>query len=228
MRLALPSAAFWRAIGVQVVMALPLALLVWRWGMLLAGGDPDASRALGLTAEPVDHTINYLGLWAIRSLCLTLAITPLRRVTHWGWLAAWRRPLGLWCFAYASVHLSVYFGLDLLGSPSELVKDVIKHKFILLGMAGWLLLLPLALTSTRGMIRRLGGRRWQALHRLIYGTAVLVAIHFIMRVKGFQIEPWIYAGVLGGLLLFRLVPTLRASFARRRALAVSATPAKSE
>jgi len=211
----LPSAVFLRRWGVQLAMALPLALLVWRWGLLLQGGDPEASRALGLTAEPVDHTINYLGLWAIRSLCLTLAITPLRRIRALAWLAGWRRPLGLWCFAYASLHLTVNFGLDLLGSFSELVKDVLKHKFILLGMAGWLLLLPLALTSTRGMIRRLGARRWQRLHRLIYGVAVLVAIHFILRVKGFQIEPWLYAALLGGLLLMRVVPRARGRLAWR-------------
>ena len=205
-----PSAVFLRRWGVQLAMALPLALLVWRWVELLQGGD---ARALGLSSEPVDHTINYLGLWAIRSLCLTLAITPLRRIRALAWLAAWRRPLGLWCFAYASLHLTVYFGLDLLGSVDDLVKDVLKHKFILLGMAGWLMLLPLALTSTRGMIRRLGGRRWQRLHRLVYGVAVLVGIHFILRVKGFQIEPWLYAALLGGLLLMRVVPRARGRLA---------------
>ena len=210
----LPSAVFLRRWGVQLAMALPLALLVWRWGLLLQGGDPEASRALGLTAEPVDHTINYLGIWALRSLCLTLAITPLRRIRGLAWLAGWRRPLGLWCFAYASLHLAVYFGLDLLGSLDDLVKDVLKHKFILLGMAGWLLLLPLALTSTRGMIRRLGARRWQRWHRLVYGVAGLVAIHFILRVKGFQIEPWLYAALLAGLLLVRVGPVLRARGAR--------------
>lgn len=205
----LPTAAL-RRWGVQLAMALPLALLACRWGALLAGGD---ARALGLSAEPVAHTINYLGIWALRSLWLTLAISPLRWITGLlglgglGWLAAWRRPLGLWCFAYASLHLAVYFGLDQLGSLTALGKDVLKHRFILLGMAGWCLLLPLALTSTRGSIRRLGARRWQWLHRLTYGAAGLVAIHFILRVKGFQVAPWLYAGVLAALLLARLAPT---------------------
>ena len=204
---AVPSVAFLRRWGVQLVMALPLALLVWRWAGVVRGGEP---RLLGLSAEPVDFTINFLGLWALRSLWLTLAITPLRRLTGWVWLAPWRRPLGLWCFAYASLHLAVYFGLDLLGSVTALLKDVAKHPFILLGMAGWSLLLPLALTSTRGMIRRVGARRWQALHRLAYAVALLVSGHFILRVKGFQPEPWVYAALLAVLLGARGLMALRA------------------
>ncbi len=196
----------WRRWGVQVAMGLPLLLLAVAWARLIAGGD---ARALGLSAEPVNHTINYLGLWALRALWLTLAITPLRRFTGWNWLVAWRRPLGLWCFAYASLHLAVYFGLDQLGSVSSLVRDVIKHKFILLGMAAWLLLLPLAITSTRGMIRRLGGRRWQRLHQLVYVAGVLVSVHYILRVKGFQVTPWVYAAVLALLLGVRLAARFR-------------------
>ena len=200
------SLAGLRRWGVQVAMALPLALLAWRWAGLLQGGD---ARALGLSAEPVDYTINHLGLWALRSLLLTLSITPLRRMTGWSWLAAWRRPLGLWCFTYASLHLLVYFGLDQLGSVMALAKDVAKHKFILLGFAGWCLLLPLAITSTRGMVRRLGARRWQRLHRLAYTTAVLVSVHFILRVKGFQPAPYVYAGVLAVLLALRVLARFR-------------------
>lgn len=218
MRPALPSAAFVRRWGVQVAMALPLALLLWRWVGLAQGGDP---RALGLSAEPVAHTINYLGIWALRSLCLTLAITPLRRVIRLNWLAAWRRPLGLWCFAYASLHLSVYFVLDQFGSISSLLKDVAKHPFILLGMAGWTLMLPLALTSTHWAIRRIGGRGWQRLHRLVYGTAVVAAIHFILRVKGFQVTPWIYALLLAALLLVRLIPALAKRVSRGGATMVA-------
>jgi hypothetical protein len=122
-----------------------------------------------------------------------------------GWLAPLRRPIGLWCFAYATLHLSVYFGLNLLGSLEELAKEIAKHPFILFGMAAWALVLPLALTSTRASIRRLGAKRWQTLHRLIYGAAVLAAVHFILRVKGFQIEPWIYAAVAALLVLARVV-----------------------
>lgn len=193
--------------GVHSVMALPLALLVGRWGAAILLGDP---RAAGLSAEPVAHTINFLGLWALRSLLLTLAVTPVRRLTGWNWLAPLRRPLGLWCFAYASLHLAVYFGLDQLGALSLLWKDVVKRPFILFGMATWLLLLPLALTSTRSAIKRIGAKNWQLLHRLAYVAAALASVHFILRVKGFQTEPWIYAAIAGCLLLarFRRSPAL--------------------
>lgn len=191
----------WRKWAVHLAMALPLAVLLARWSMMAQGLSP---REAGLTAEPIAETINQLGLWALRALALTLAVTPLRRITGWNWLAAWRRPLGLWCFAYACLHLTVYFGLDLLADPAALWAEIAKHRFILLGMAAWAMLLPLALTSTRGMARRLGGRRWQALHRLAYAAAVAGAVHFILRVKGFQIEPWLYAGLFAALLAARL------------------------
>ena len=187
--------------ALHLAIALPLALLAWRWsGVLLHDTDP---LLAGLTVEPVDYTIDYLGLWALRALWLTLAVSPLRQITGWNWLATWRRPLGLWTFAYALSHLTVYFGLDQAFDFGLLVEDVIKHNFILLGMSALLLILPLALTSTRGMIKRLGGRRWQSLHRLIYLAAALASVHFILRVKGFQWEPWIYAGLLALLLALR-------------------------
>ncbi len=188
----------------HIVMAVPVLVLAARWVMMITGSDP---RAVGLSAEPIDYTINTLGLWAIRFLILSLAVTPLRTWTRWSWLAPLRRPLGLWAFACALLHLSVYFLLDQLGSFSLLWESVAKHPFILLGMAAFTLLLPLALTSTRASIRRLGGRRWQALHRLVYLSAIFAAIHFILRVKGFQPEPWIYAGIAAALLIVRALPT---------------------
>ncbi|MFO1261612.1 MAG: protein-methionine-sulfoxide reductase heme-binding subunit MsrQ [Sphingomonadaceae bacterium] len=199
--------------GVHIAAGFPLAGLIVQWTVALTAGN---FRAAGLSAEPIDYSINYLGLWALRFLLLTLAVTPLRLLTRWSWLAPLRRPLGLWCFAYASLHFLVYFGLDQLLSLRLLWKDVIRHPFILFGMTTWLLLLPLALTSTRKVIKRLGGRRWQALHRLVYGAVAVAAVHFIMRVKGFQIEPWIYAGIAVALLLARLLHTYREK--RRRDL----------
>lgn len=201
-------ARFLRRWGVHIAAGFPLAGLIVQWVMAIAGGD---SRAAGLSAEPIDYSINYLGLWALRILMLTLAVSPLRLITRWSWLAPLRRPLGLWCFAYASLHLFVYFGLNLLGSVAELAKEVAKHPFILFGMTAWTLLVPLALTSTRASIKRLGGRRWQMLHRLIYVAVAFAAVHFILRVKGFQIEPWIYAGIAAFLLLARLLNRRRAT-----------------
>lgn len=195
----------------HALLALPLAVLLTRWGLFLADGN---SRAAGLGAEPVEHTINFLGLWALRCLLLTLAVTPLRKLTRRHWLAAWRRPIGLWAFAYASLHLSVYFGLDLLGSLDLLWSDITKHRFILFGMTAWLLLLPLAITSTHGWIRRMGAARWQRLHRIAYAAGIAASVHFVMRVKGFQWEPWIYAGILAVLLLARPAIT---RWQRRRA-----------
>lgn len=191
-----------RQTAVHALAMLPLAILLAQWGTLLTGGgDP---RGAGLSAEPVDYTINTLGLWALRLLCMSLAITPLRQWTGWRWLAPWRRPLGLWCFAYASLHLSVYFVLDQLAAFDLLWREVSKRPFILFGMATWLLLLPLAVTSTAGWIRRIGARNWQWLHRAVYLAALLAATHFVMRVKGFQIEPWLYAAIVAVLLGARL------------------------
>jgi sulfoxide reductase heme-binding subunit YedZ len=188
----------------HVLLALPLIVVLVRWGLFIADGN---SRAAGLGAEPVEHTINFLGLWALRCLLLTLAVTPLRKLTRINRLAAWRRPLGLWAFAYAALHLAVYFGLDLLGSLALLWDDIVKRNFILLGMTAWLLLLPLAITSTHGWIRRMGAPAWQRLHRLVYAAAAAASVHFILRVKGSQWEPWVYAALLAMLLLARPVIT---------------------
>lgn len=194
-------------LGLHLAVAAPLAWLGWRWGMVLGlGTDP---LLAGLSAEPIDYTINTLGLWTLRTLWLCLAITPLRKLGAPGWLAVLRRPLGLWSFAYGCCHLAVYFMLDQEGSLAMLWQDVLKHRFVLFGMSALVLLAPLALTSTRGMIKRLGAKRWQGLHRLIYPAALLGSVHFVMRVKGFQWEPWIYAALLGALLLVRLLPARR-------------------
>lgn len=195
-------------LAVHFGMALPLVILLWRWVMMILGTEP---RLAGLSAEPIDYTINYLGLWALRGLWASLAVTPLRRWSGFTDIALLRRPLGLWGFAYATLHFSVYFGLDQLASPMLLWDDVTEHPFVFFGMAALLLILPLALTSTRAMIRRVGARRWQWLHRMVYPAAILASVHFIMRVKGFQWEPWIYAAVMAVLLGSRIkLPRSRA------------------
>lgn len=201
--------AFWRP-GLyrpvaHLLLALPLSWLLLRWGYFASGVS---ARDAGLTSNPIDHSIDYLGLWALRALLLTLCISPLARWGRLPGIMAARRPVGLWAFAYAVLHLSLYFGLDLLGDPAALWEEVAKHRFILFGMAAFVAIVPLAITSTHGWIRRLGGRRWQRLHRLIYPAVLLGCVHFILRVKGFQLTPWLYAGIVVLLLCLRCTPIL--------------------
>ena len=144
------------------------------------------------------------GIWALRFLLLTLAITPLRRLTGWNVLIQYRRMLGLFAFFYATVHLGSYIAFDRFFAFGEILADVAKRPFITAGMAAFLLMVPLAITSTRGWIRRLG-RRWQLLHRLIYLSGLAACLHFVWKVKVVLGEPVYYAAILGVLLAFRLV-----------------------
>lgn len=185
----------------QVLLALPLAGLMWQWTQFVSGTP---SRLAGLTSDPIAYTIDYLGLWALRMLIVTLCITPLARLSRKPVLAVARRIAGLWTIAYAALHLAVYFGLDLLGDLALLWDDVVKHPFILFGMSAFVLLVPLAFTSTQRWIRRLGPVKWRRLHWLIFPAALLASVHFIMRVKGFQIEPWFHAGIVSLLIGWRL------------------------
>jgi methionine sulfoxide reductase heme-binding subunit len=157
-----------------------------------------------LGANPVERIQNRTGLVTIRLLMLTLAITPLRRITGWNWAIKFRRPLGLFTFFYAFIHLLVYSVADYQLNIAEIVKDVAKRPFILLGMAGFLSLVPLAITSTTGWIRRLGGKNWNRLHKLIYFTGVAGVIHFWLRVKADHSEPNMYIAILAVLLAIRI------------------------
>ncbi len=195
----------WVKPAVHLLAAAPALWLAAGWWELLMV-DPGSLR---LSAEPVAHTHNALGLMALRLLVATLAVTPIRRLTGWGAVMGLRRMLGLWAFAYAAVHLGFYMIMELDLSVALLLDEAAKRRFIFFGLAAFALLVPLALTSTRSAIRRLGGRRWQLLHRLVYPAAILACVHFILRVKGFQWEPWVYLGFLVVLLAIRLVPSRR-------------------
>jgi sulfoxide reductase heme-binding subunit YedZ len=190
------SVAF-RALKVLVfaVCLVPLALLAA--AVFGVGG-------LGLGANPVEELIHRLGKWGLKFLLLTLAVTPLRKLTGWNWLIRFRRMLGLFAFFYVSLHFLAYAGLDQRFDWAVIVEDVIERPYITIGMLALLLLLPLAVTSTRGMMRRLGGR-WQKLHRLVYVIAILGVWHFYWQVKLDTLEALIYAGILAALLGFRLV-----------------------
>lgn len=203
----------WLKPVVHLLVALPGLYLLSGWAELLFQNP----ASLRLSAEPVAYTHNALGLMALRTLVATLAVTPIHRLTGWTPIMSLRRMLGLWAFAYAAVHLGFYLWMELDLSLAALWMEAMKKNFILFGMLGLLAMAPLAATSTRAAIKALGGRRWQALHRLAYLAGVAGVIHFILRVKGFQLEPWVYAAVIAVLLALRLVPN------RRRA-----TPARSQ
>ena len=177
-----------------------------------------------LGADPIAELTHATGLWALRFLLAALAITPLRRVTGWSVLARFRRLVGLYAFFYASVHLSIYLVLDLGGYWAQILDDIVKRPYITVGFAAWCGLLLMAITSTRGMMRRLG-RRWSQLHRIVYGIGVLAVLHFVWLVKADVREPAIYGAILALLLVLRLPPVARRIERRRRASAPSAKSA---
>lgn len=176
---------------VFVLCLLPLAHLVW-----------DALHGT-LGPDPVAQLEHRSGDWALRLLLATLAVTPLRRLTGWHKLIRYRRMLGLFAFFYISTHLMIYLVVDLGGFWSQLLGEIVKRPYITVGFSAWLLLLPLALTSTRKMMRRLG-RHWQRLHRLVYVAALLGTLHFLWLVKADHREPALYLGVFMLLMLTRL------------------------
>ena len=157
-----------------------------------------------LGVNPAETIQITTGLWAFRFLLLTLAVTPLRRLTHWNVVIQYRRMLGLFAFFYATLHFTSYWAFDLLFAFGAMAKDVAKRPFILLGFTAFLLMIPLAVTSTKGWIRRLG-RRWARLHQLVYLSAILAAIHFAFKVKVFTGEPVYYAAGVAILLGYRIV-----------------------
>ena len=179
---------------VFVLCLLPLAWLVW-------GAVTDQ-----LGANLAEALIRGLGDWTLRFLCLTLAVMPLRLHTRTPQLARYRRMFGLFVFFYACLHLLAYGWLDMGLDAADIGRDILKRPFILVGFTAWLLLVPLALTSTNGMVRRLGGKAWRALHRLVYLVAPLALLHFFwMRAgKNDFAEVAVYAVILGALLLDRL------------------------
>ena len=188
---------------VFVLALVPLAVLIF---LVLTGRT---------SANPAEDILLTTGIWALRFLLATLAITPLRRLTGWNVLIKYRRMLGLFAFFYASVHLFSYIAFDRVFAFGEILGDVAKRPFITAGMTAFVCMVPLALTSTKGWIRRLG-RRWQTLHRLIYVSALAASLHFIWKVKVVIGEPVYYAAILGVLLAFRLLWRFRPSGGFRR------------
>jgi sulfoxide reductase heme-binding subunit YedZ len=182
----------WTKVVVFAVCLFPLASLGWK---ALRGE---------MGANPVEFITHATGDWTLRFLVITLAITPLRKITRVPQFIRFRRMLGLFAFIYACLHFSTYMVLDKFFDVAEMLKDIQKRRFITVGLAAFVLIIPLAVTSTAAMIRRLGGKRWQLLHRLIYVSAVLGVIHYYWLVKSDVRKPLEYAWMVGLLLAFRL------------------------
>jgi sulfoxide reductase heme-binding subunit YedZ len=183
----------WTKVFVFLLCLIPALLLLWDWH----------KDALG--ANPAENIIHTNGDWTIRFLLITLFITPLRRLLGIPSLIQFRRMLGLFAFFYGCLHLTSYLWLDQFFDWAGIWKDIYKRPYITVGFAGWLLMVPLALTSTAWSIRKLGGKRWQLLHRLIYFSALCGVIHYYWLVKSDVTRPLLYGAILLALILARAV-----------------------
>jgi sulfoxide reductase heme-binding subunit YedZ len=190
--------------GAWFLCLLPLVVLLWR-----AVTD-------GLGANPISYVTNWLGQWTFRLLLAALALTPIRIVTGLAWPVLLRRLVGLFTFFYASLHFLTWILIDHFFNWDQMFADLVKRRYITVGMAALLLLIPLAVTSTNGMVKRLGGNTWRRLHRLVYLVGILAALHFLWLAKGFRPDVFLYAGILALLLAIRLWDALRRRLRRRR------------
>jgi len=180
-------------------MATPL---IWLSGLALTGG---------LGANPIEFLTRYLGDWALRTLLVALAATPVQLAFGWIWPVRLRRMLGLWAFAYVSLHLANYIAIEQFFDWHDISVDIVKRTYITVGMANFTLLSLLAATSWKGAIKRLGAKTWRRLHTLVYLAGVLGCIHYIMMVKADILPPTIHFGVLGALLGVRVWHRIRPS-----------------
>lgn len=176
--------------------AISLLPFFW-WGYRALGGQ--------LGANPIEATTRYFGDWALRFLLIALAVTPVRLLAKWNGIARLRRMLGLFAFFYVTLHVMSYVGLDLFFDMRLLVQEIIKRRYITVGMFALVILIALALTSTDAMTRRLGGRRWRRLHSLVYPAAIAGVIHYYMMVRAGFIEPLTYGLILAALFAVRIV-----------------------
>lgn len=189
----------WTKAVIFVLCLVPFGYLLWR------------GFRLDLTANPIEYITHFTGDWMLRLLLITLAITPLRAVLNQPQLIRFRRMLGLFAFFYGLLHLTTWVWLDKGFDIGEMWADVVKRRFITSGMLGLLLMAPPAITSTAGWVRRLGFRRWQALHRLVYFSALAGVIHYYWGVKSDIRLPVLYGAILALLMLYRAVAWLRKS-----------------
>lgn len=200
---AVKSVALW-----WLIFLLPLTPLVWL---------VEQAVTLNLGADPAEAIVKFTGLWALRMLWITLAVTPLRRMFRWSWLQRYRRMMGLYALFYAVVHLLSFATFILGWRPDLLARELSERPYIIVGTLALLLMIPLGVTSTRGMQRRLGPR-WARLHRLVYLIALLALLHFIWQIRSSFEQQLIYGLILAWLLGYRLWKRRRAP-KRARAIA---------
>ena len=196
-----------------VTLMLPALWLALQWGRAILG-EPSA-----LGFNPIEYTNRFLGDWALRTLILALAMRPLAILSGSLLPIRFRRMAGLIAFSYVCLHVINYLAVDLFFDWTAFWQDVLKRNYITLGMTAVVLLLPLVFTSTRKMVKRLGGRNWQRLHRTVYVINILAVFHFMMMVKGNQSEPKIYLAIVLTLLGIRLIPLVKARSARQNKVA---------
>jgi sulfoxide reductase heme-binding subunit YedZ len=182
----------WGKAGLFVAALVPLGYIAWKF----------LTDRLG--ANPIRELEIETGLWTLRMLAITLLVTPVRRIFHWNGIVKYRRMLGVFTFFYACVHLSMWVGVDWFFAWGDMWNEIVKHRYILIGMLTWLILLPLAITSTKGWVRRLG-KGWTRLHRLVYVAAVTGTIHYLWAVKKDTFFPLVYLVVFAALLGYRVV-----------------------
>jgi methionine sulfoxide reductase heme-binding subunit len=193
----------WTKLAVFLACLAPFGLLAWRFYRATVLFEPT------LGPNPLETLTHFTGDWTIRFIAATLAITPLRKLLRMPDLIKYRRMIGLYAFFYGCLHFTVYLYFDKLFDFHEIVHDVAKRPFITMGFASFVLMVPLALTSTAGWIRRLGGKRWQRLHRLVYLSGVAAVIHYYWLVKSDIRLPLLYGAIIGTLLLYRAAVKIR-------------------
>jgi sulfoxide reductase heme-binding subunit YedZ len=193
-----------------------LALKVMLWLGALAPGAWLVAGVFtgGLGVNPIEKLTHVTGMTTLVLLMLTLSVSPIRRITGWNPVIKLRRPLGLFTFSYGAAHFSIWFVFDMVFDFGYMIADIMERRFITVGMAALLVMLPLALTSTRGWIRRLG-RKWATLHRAVYLAGLLGVVHYFWLVKADTRLPWLFALLLAGLMVFRL-PQLKSRARRAR------------
>jgi sulfoxide reductase heme-binding subunit YedZ len=193
-----------------VICLIPAALLLWNALVVIRG----TQGLTDLGADPIRALEIRTGLWTLRFLAITLAVTPVRQIFELGALAKYRRMFGLFTFFYACLHVSTWIAVDWFFDVDAMIEEVVKHKYILVGMATFLTLIPLAITSTNGWVRRLGGKRWARLHRLVYLAAIGGTVHYLWAVKKDTLFPLLYLATFLVLLGYRALHLLRHRRAR--------------